>query len=136
MAYGFTDLGERNVLIAYFGEPTLNMTLYSDADDQLTDTDTTDEITTEPSGSNFTRADITSSDTSVSTKNGDAVLDVSAQAFDVSDSTENVDSYAFINDSGELVHRGPIDTSDRSTEYVDLDQNDDVLLGGEPTTFG
>ncbi len=137
MAYGFTDRGERRVLSEYFNRGTLELTLFNDANDQTTDSSTVGDIT-EPSGSNYARASIDAADVTVSTNNnGKAVIDVASQFFDVSDSTINVDSYAIIDtNNGELDHRGAIDTSNRTTDYVDLDQNDDLLLGGEPTTFG
>lgn len=137
MGYGFTNRGERRVLEQYFNRGTLELTLFNDANDQTTDTSTVSDIT-EPSGGNYSRASIDAADVSVSTDgSGKAVIDVASQFFDVTDSTINVDSYAIIDtNNGELDHRGPIDTSDRTTDYVDLDQNDDLLLGGEPTTFG
>jgi len=137
MGYGFTNRGERRVLEQYFNRGTLELTLFNDANDQTTDSSTVSDIT-EPSGGNYSRASIDAADVSVSTDgSGKAVIDVASQFFDVTDSTMNVDSYAIIDtNNGELDHRGPIDTSDRTTDYVDLDQNDDLLLGGEPTTFG
>lgn len=137
MAYGFTNRGERRVLEQYFNRGTLELTLFNDANDQTTDSSTVSDIT-EPTGSNYSRAAIDAADVSVSTNgDGKAVIDIASQFFDVTDSTMNVDSYAIIDtNNGELDHRGPIDTSDRTTDYVDLDQNDDLLLGGEPTTFG
>lgn len=137
MAYGFTNRGERRVLEQYFNRGTLELTLFNDANDQTTDSSTVSDIT-EPAGTNYSRAAIDAVDVSVSTDgNGKAVIDVASQFFDVTDSTMNVDSYAIIDtNNGELDHRGPIDTTDRTTDYVDLDQNDDLLLGGEPTTFG
>ena len=136
MGFGLTDRGERGVLKEYFGTTSLTMTIYNDSTDTLSDTDNTGDITTEPEGSTYTRSSIDSGDITVSTVNGDAELSVAAKAFDVSDSTQNVDGYAFIDANGDLVHRGPIDTSDRETNYINLDQNDDVLLGGEPIVIG
>lgn len=137
MGYGFTNRGERRVLEQYFNRGTLELTLFNDANDQTTDTSTVSDIT-EPSGSNYSRVSIDAADVSVSTNgSGEATIDIASQFFDVTDSTMNVDSYAIIDtNNDELDHRGPIDTSDRTTDYVDLDQNDDLLLGGEPTTFG
>jgi hypothetical protein len=137
MGYGFTNRGERRVLEQYFNRGGLELTLFNDANDQTTDTSTVGDIT-EPSGNNYARASIEAADVSVSTNgSGEAVIDLASKFFDVTDSTMNVDSYAIIDtNNGELDHRGPIDTSDRTTDYVDLDQNDDLLLGGEPTTFG
>jgi hypothetical protein len=107
------------------------MTLYNDATDQITDSDGVSDIT-EPQGSQFSRAVVSASDVTVTTDTGVAVIDIAAQFFNVTDSTMNVDGYALILPDGRLLHRGQIDTSDRSTDYIDLDQNDELLLGGEP----
>jgi hypothetical protein len=131
MANGFTNAGEREVLRQTFTQGNIEMTLYNDATDQITDSDGVSEIT-EPQGSQFSRAVVSASDVAVTTDTGVAVVDIAAQFFNVTDSTMNVDGYALILPDGRLLHRGQIDTSDRSTDYIDLDQNDELLLGGEP----
>lgn len=131
MANGFTDAGERELLRQTFTQGNIEMTLYNDATDQITDSDGVSDIT-EPQGSQFSRAVIDPSEVSVTTESGVSVVDIAAQFFNVTDSTMNVDGYALILPDGRLLHRGQIDTSDRSTEYIDLDQNDELLLGGEP----
>jgi len=137
MGYGFTNRGERRVLEQYFNRGTLELALFNDANDQTTDSSTVADIT-EPTGNNYSRASIDAADVSVSTNgDGKAIIDIASKYFQVDDSTMNVDSYAIIDtNNDELDHRGPIDTSNRTTDYVDLDQNTDLLIGGEPTTFG
>jgi hypothetical protein len=131
MANGFTNTGEQELLRQTFTQGNIEMTLYNDATDQITDSDGVSDIT-EPQGSQFERAVVTPSEVSVVTDSGVAVVDIAAQFFNVTDSTMNVDGYALILSDGRLLHRGQIDTSDRSTDYIDLDQNDELLLGGEP----
>jgi len=131
MANGFTNAGERELLRQTFTQGNIEMTLYNDATDQITDSDGVSDIT-EPQGSQFSRAIVEPSEVSVGTDSGVAVVDIAAQFFNVTDSTMNVDGYALILPDGRLLHRGQIDTSDRSTDYIDLDQNDELLLGGEP----
>lgn len=135
MPYGFTTVGRADVLRAYIDNRSLEMTLYYDVTDSLSDTATVSDITTEPAGSNYTRSSISASDISVITDGSTALIDIAAQPFDVTDSTQNIDSFTLIDSSGDLVHRGPIDTGDRTTEYIDLDQNTNLLLGGEPTAL-
>lgn len=135
MPYGFTTVGRADVLQAYIDNRSLEMALYYDVTDSLSDTATVSDIDTEPDGSNYTRSSISASDISVITDGSTALIDIAAQPFDVTDSTRNIDSFALIDSSGDLVHRGPIDTGDRTTDYIDLDQNTTLLLGGEPTAL-
>ncbi len=137
MPYGITDTGGTEMLRTYFNNEQFQMALYDDSTDQLGDAASTADISTEPTGSGYDRQTISFSDISVTASDGTAVavVDIASQAFNVSDSTQNVDSYALIDLDNNLQHRGPIDTSDRQTDYINLDQNDEVLIGGQPVEF-
>jgi hypothetical protein len=133
MPYGLTTLGREYILSDYAGRGIVFMTLYNDDTDALSNDATVSDITTEPTGSNYVRPEVTSGDVStIVTDSGGVELTIGAQPFDVSDSTVNVDSFALIDGTGNVQLRGPIDTSDRSTDYINLDQNTNLLLGGEP----
>jgi len=131
MAIGFTNAGERELLRRTFAQGDIEMTLYNDTVDQITDSDGVSEIT-EPQGSQFERAVVSASDVTVTTQNGIAVIDIVGQFFDVSDSTMNIDAYALILPDGRLLHRAQINTAIFSQESINLDQNDELLVGGEP----
>ncbi len=133
MGYGLTPIGSAYVLSNYGFRGTVKMTLYDSTVDSLSNTATLADITTEPAGSNYKRPEVTNADVSSNlTDSGEGELLIGAQPFDVSDSTRNIDSFAMIDSDDNVQLRGPIDTSGRSTDYINLDQNTNLLLGGEP----
>jgi len=134
MAQGFTNAGEAMLLSQTFGTGTVEITIYNDSNDTITDTSTVADIT-EPQGSQYTRPTVTTDDVTIDIQGGDAVVDIGTQFFDVSDSTINVDAYAYIAD-GTLIHRGLIQIPDADTEFINLDAEDDLLLGGKPVRLG
>jgi hypothetical protein len=134
MAQGFTNAGERLLLSRLFQTGTVEVTIYNDTSDTITDTDTVAAIT-EPQGNQYTRATISADDVTITTVDGDAVLDIGTQFFDVSDSTMSVNAYAYIAD-GTLIHRGLIQVPDTTTDSINLDEEDDLLLGGQPAVIG
>ena len=71
---------------------TFSIGLYNDSTDSLTDTSDVEDITTEPAGAAYSRQSDAASGYSVSLSSGDVQIAGTTQTFDVSDSTQNVDS--------------------------------------------
>jgi hypothetical protein len=95
MAAILTDLGEEWMIKTDLDTASIDVGLYNDATDAISDTDDLSEITTEPSDGNYTRQ--TSIGVSASDISGDWGIDNdSAITFDVADTTGTVDSYFFI----------------------------------------
>lgn len=136
MAFGFNDTTEVTILSEYFDGRTLQMGLYNDSTDSLTDTDGVGAITTELTGTAYGRASVDgSADVTVSSVNGEAEVNVAAQLFDVIDDTANVDAFFLYDSTDGSFFRGGIDTSALGTDYVDTEQNTSIKLGGVITEF-
>jgi len=136
MAFGYNDTAEVTILSDHFSGRTFEMGLYNDETDSLTDSDSVGAITTEPSGTAYSRATVDgSNDVIVSSVNGTAEVDVAAQLFDVSDDSANVDAFFVYDSSDDSFFRGEIDTSSLGNDYVDLSQNTSIKLGGVITEF-
>lgn len=137
MVYGLSNDGELAILRQYFKNNDVELGLYFDdganGGDDLTDSDELAAITTEPSGSNYTREVISPSNVTVSLNaDNDALLTIDAETFSVDNSSENIDSFYLYNAvDDDFVGRGKIDTSNRSTDYINLDQVDSLRLAGE-----
>ena len=71
---------------------TFSIGLYNDSTDTLTDTSDVEDITTEPAGAAYARQSDAASGYSVSLSGGDVQIAGTTQTFDVSDSTQTVDS--------------------------------------------
>lgn len=81
---------------------TIDVTVYNDSTDSISDTNNLADITTEPSGGSFSRQSV-SLDTGTGTKisiseNGSNNVEAVADqvSFDTSDSSQSVDGYAWI----------------------------------------
>lgn len=100
------DHGEEFVqdLIINSGE-TFQIGLYNDATDTLSDSSDISAITTEPAGSAYARQSETASSFSASLDgSNDIVITGSTQTFDVSDSTQTVDSvFVVVNFASDVV---------------------------------
>ncbi len=95
MATLLTDLGEEYVLETALEGVTLEVGVYNDGTDAITDTNDLADITTEPTGSAYARQADTYS--LVDNANGNWQLDNNNQlTFDVSDSSQTVDSYFIV----------------------------------------
>lgn len=102
---GYTNLGEewcqknncRQDQITR--DTTIEVLLYDDSSDNISDSDDVGAITTEPTSGNYSRqtVNLDSSDVSLSLVNGD-VRAVATVSFDTTNTTETVDSYGFVND--------------------------------------
>lgn len=74
---------------------TFDIGLYNDSTDSLADSDDLSAISTEPSGSNYSRQSDAATDFTATLESGDVQIAGTTQTFDVSDSTQTVDS-AFV----------------------------------------
>jgi len=100
MASVFTDYGEEWVQRAATQDisvATVSVGLYNDSTDGLGDSNDIGDISTEPTGSAYSRQDATMPDDITYNQDGSTNLniDVADQTFDISDSTATVD-YWFV----------------------------------------
>lgn len=101
MTVGLHDTGEELVVDILFRVDTvtkpssLNIGLFNDSTDTLTEASDIGDITTEPAGSAYatTTADLDTSDFTNQDNSGDWESVIADQTFDTSDSTQTVDSY-------------------------------------------
>lgn len=100
MAFGLSDVGEE-ALIRHFWTQDISLPasvdigLYNDSSDGLTDSDDLSAINTEPSGASYSRQSVSfgTTDMTAQDTNGDWEVDFADQTFDVSDSSQSVDGY-------------------------------------------
>lgn len=71
---------------------TVSIGLYNDSTDSLSDTSDVGDITTEPSGSAYSRQSDAAGDFTASLESGDVQIEGATNTFDVSDSSQDVDS--------------------------------------------
>lgn len=102
MAFGLKDIGEEFMQKRSYKPSSdnsgtdLNVGLYLDSTDALTDSADIGDITTEPSGTGYSRQAVTldTADITITTdSNTNVVADFKDLSFDVSDDTSNVDGY-------------------------------------------
>lgn len=111
---------------------SVDVGLYHESDDNLSETDDIDDITTEPNGSNYSRqsVDFGSTDWSTEFSDGDWDAFFDEITFDLSDSDNTVDSYFvvinFEADGDDSANDHLFFSSDLSQEYElnNLDQLD------------
>lgn len=95
MAAILTDLGEEWMVKTNLDTASVDVGLYNDSTDTISDTDDVGAITTEPSDGNYTRQ--TGVALSASDISGDWGVDNDSQiSFDVTNTTGTVDSYFFV----------------------------------------
>jgi len=105
---------------------TFDIGLYNDSTDSLSDTSDVADITTEPAGAAYARQSDAASGFTASLSGGDIQIEGTSQTFDVSDSTQTVDSvFVVVNYQSDVV------TSDGSaTDHLyytnSLDQSYDL----------
>lgn len=110
MAANLHDLGEKDIFDAYFGGRTLDVGLFNDTTDALTDSATYASITTEPAGASYAVQSVTGP--SVTQSSGTTEVDFGSLSFDVSDSTVTVDAcYVRDQTSGDLIFTCLLDSS-------------------------
>lgn len=89
-----TDLGEEYTIKTNLDGVSLDVGLYNDGTDAITDTEDLADITTEPGGSAYARQTDTFTAADLS---GDWGIDNDSQlSFDTSDSSQTVDSYFIV----------------------------------------
>jgi len=137
MAFGLSDQGELALLREYFKNNDVKLGVYNDATDTLSDSETEDNITTEPSGSEYQRQTVQPGEVSITLdSNNNGLIAIDPQTFSVDNSTQNVDAWFLYDaDKDEFIMRGEINTSNRSTDYLDLSQINNLRLGGDSLTL-
>lgn len=123
------DQGEQLILNAAFGSRTVDVGLYNDSTDALSDSATYSSITTEPTGASYAVQSVTGP--TISLNSGTSELDLGNLSFDVSDSTVSVDAVyvrdsstgdlIFTNIMGSTYDLSSIDTLDLSNAGMTLD---------------
>lgn len=127
------DTGEEAILDHFFEESitkpaSIDVGLYNDSTDALTDTGDLADITTEPAGASYARQSATfgTADFTTSDNSGDWEAIIADQTFDTSDSSQSVDSYftVFAFDSDDTSDGGT--TTDHLLFTGSLDQSYDL----------
>lgn len=104
------DTGESLVLDAALGAREMDVGLFDDSTDSLSDGATYSGITTEPSGSAYSVQ--TASGGTVSTDSGTTAINLGSLSFDTSDSSQSVDSlYVRDASTGDLIFTNGLDSS-------------------------
>lgn len=119
------DQGEQLILCSPFGSRIVEIGLFNDSTDALSDSATYSSITTEPTGSAYAVRSVTGP--TVSLNSGTSSLDLGSLSFDVSDSSQTIDAlYVRDQSSGDLIFTNTLDSS------YDLSQIDtlDLSNGG------
>jgi hypothetical protein len=123
------DEGENFVLTQALGSTDMDVGLYNQSTDSLTDSATYSDITTEPSGASY--AVQTANGGTVSTSSGTTDIDLGSLSFDTSDSSQSVDAlyvrdktsgdFLFTNDLDSTYDLSNVDTLDLSNVGMTLD---------------
>lgn len=136
MGYGLNDDGELALLKKYFKNEDVEIGIYYDdpdnGGDNLQDSDGLADVN-EPSGSNYGRETITPSEVTIDlNSNNNARITIDTKTLSVGNSSMDVDSWFLYNaNDSDFIGRSAIDTSDRQTDYINLDQIDSLRLAGE-----
>jgi len=102
--------GEAFVLNNNMGSVTYQIGLYNDSSDNLSDSATYSSITTEPSGSAYAAQTAAGTVSTNASNNGQ--VDIDTVTFDVSDSSQTVDSvYIRDNSTGDLIAANALGSS-------------------------
>lgn len=119
MAYGLSNYGKEEIMDTYFkGDETapasFSVVLYNDTTDALadTDTDSTTAITSQPTGAAYAAQSVNLDATDMTGAMNGSYYEITLKdlTFDVSDSTETVDSFALL-DGTSIFGRGALDSS-------------------------
>lgn len=104
------DLGESLVLTAALGSRELDVGLFNDSTDALSDSATYSSISTEPTGSAY--AVQTTAGGSVTSNSGTTEISLGSLSYDTSDSTQTVDAvYVRDTSTGDLIFTNALDSS-------------------------
>jgi hypothetical protein len=137
------DTGEEFVVDAIFRSDTINrpasvnISLFNDSTDGLSDGNDVTDITTEPSGASFSRqsASLDSGDFSNTDSGGDWQTTIADQTFDTSDSNQNVDAYFIVvnfqaDDTGDGSANDHLFWTGQLDQTYDLNSVDTLTLSG------
>lgn len=114
------DEGESLVLTQALGSRDMDVGLYNQSTDSLSDSSTYSDITTEPSGSNYSVQ--TANGGTVSQSGGTTEIDLGSLSFDSSDSSQSVDAiYVRDNTSGDLIFTNDLDSTYDLSQIDTLD---------------
>lgn len=104
------DSGELLVLDGAFNGRTVEVGLYDNSTDALTDSSTYSAITTEPGGTDYATQSVTGP--SVTQNSGTTTVEMGSLSFTVSDASASVD-YVYVRDSssGDLIFTNSLDQS-------------------------
>lgn len=119
-----TNVGEEWVVENGLNGATVEVTLYNDSTDSITDTDNLSAITTEPTGGSYARQSTTVTSKQIS---GDFGFDNdSGLSFDTSDSSQTVDHAAFIVNFQSDTVAGDGSANDNLVAVASLSQSRDL----------
>lgn len=103
MAYGLKDTGEEAIIRDFFEESlskpsSVDVSLYNDSTDTLSDSEDVGDITTEPGGASFSRQSVNfgTNHFTAQDSGGNWEAEIANTTFDTSDSTQTVDSYFIV----------------------------------------
>jgi len=106
---------------------TFDIGLYNDSTDSLSDTSDVGDITTEPAGSAYARQSDAATDFTASLSGGDIQIAGTTQTFDVSDSSQTVDSvFVVVNYASDVVSSDGGTATDHLYYTNALDQSYDL----------
>jgi len=113
-------------LVINSGE-TFDIGLYNDSTDSLSDTSDVSDITTEPAGSAYSRQSEAATDFTASLVSDDIQIAGTTQTFDVSDSSQTVDSvFVVVNYASDIVSSDGGTATDHLFYTNALDQSYDL----------
>jgi hypothetical protein len=137
------DTGEEFLIDAVFRSDTItkptsvDVSLFNDNTDALSDSSDIGDITTEPSGAAFARqtATLDSGDFTNSDSGGDWQTTIADQVFDTSDSNQDVDAYMIIvnftaDDTGDAGATDHLFWTGQLDQTYDLNSVDSLTLSG------
>lgn len=120
MAANLHDLGENLVLTSALGSRGMDVGLFNDGTDALTDSSVYADITTEPAGAAYAAQGVTGG--TVSTDSGTTEIDLGSLTYDVSDSSQTVNAvYVRDSSSGDLIFTNALDSSYDLSSIDNLD---------------
>lgn len=135
MSHGLTDYGGEAITKHFWTDEvtrpsSVRIGLYNDTIDDLTSGQDVDAISTEPEGSNYSRAsvDFGTDDMTSRTEGEDWYVEFDSRAFNTSDSSQTVDSYFVVMDyesaitgdaspNTHLIFTAPLDTDYDLSNY-------------------
>jgi len=127
MPEGLSDYGEQELLTNGLVGKTVNVTLYDDQTDQLTDSDGTGAITTDPSGGTTTKT-ITIQSSDISQVDGDYRFERDVTFGNLSGAGGRIDAVAVSEDgTTDILFRGLLeDDSGADTPITDIGPVDKI----------